>query len=175
LTVTSKEPVLLTVLIETAPLRWFVAGLTLDGEALPLMRSEDGNLADYAGKPLEEQVTFLRHRLAGVLQRGCDRLWARQKKPRQIIFVADAPFPDAPPELTPAVAEHFAAWMVSPPAAFLIAESGLAPTANPKLKRIAGELDPADEAALKTGLPGLCALLPKAEEWELSQGKQSGA
>ena len=175
MTVTSKEPVLLTVLIETAPLRWFVAGLTLEGEPLPLMRSEDGNLADYVGAPLEEQVTFLRHRLAGILQRGCDRLWAKQKKPRQIIFVADAPFPDAPPELTSAVAEHFAAWMVSPPAAFLIAETGFAPIPNPELKRIAGELDPADEAILKAGLPELCAVLGKTGFWELSQGKQSGA
>ena len=31
---TAKEPVLLTVLIETAPLRWFVAGIRLTGEGL---------------------------------------------------------------------------------------------------------------------------------------------
>jgi hypothetical protein len=59
---TTKEPVLLTVLIETANLRWYVAGIGLNGEPLPLLRSEVGNLSPYLGVPLDEQVNFLRHR-----------------------------------------------------------------------------------------------------------------
>ena len=78
---TDKEPVLLTVLIDTSRLRWYVAGIRLDGEPLPLLRSEAGNLSPYLGIPFDDQVSFLRHRLSGVLQRGCDRLWGRQINP----------------------------------------------------------------------------------------------
>jgi len=60
---TAKEPVLLTVLIETASLRWYVAGIGLEGEPLPLLKSEAGNLSPYLGLPFDEQVSFLRHRL----------------------------------------------------------------------------------------------------------------
>ncbi|MBW3596110.1 MAG: hypothetical protein KY475_02415 [Planctomycetes bacterium] len=171
---TTKEPVLLTVLIETAPLRWFVAGVTLQGEPLPLMRSEDGNLRDYVGAAFDEQVSFLRHRLAGVLQRGCDRLWGRRKKPCQIVFVADGPFTEAAAELTPAVAEHFIQWMVSPPCAFFIAKGGFAANKKPSLKRIAGELDSTHQGALESCLPALLEAMRNDEAWELSQGKQSG-
>jgi len=38
----AKEPVLLIVLIETASLRWYVAGIGLTGEATPLLTCEAG-------------------------------------------------------------------------------------------------------------------------------------
>lgn len=38
---TAKVPVLLTVLIETARLRWYVGGIGLDGAATPLLCSDD--------------------------------------------------------------------------------------------------------------------------------------
>ena len=65
---TSKEPVLLTVLINTEKLRWHVAGLRLDGTPIPLMRSEENNLDAYIGVPFDEQVSSgpdldRRHRL----------------------------------------------------------------------------------------------------------------
>ena len=123
---TAKEPVLLTVLIETASLRWYVAGISLAGEALPLLKSEAGNLSPYLGVPFDEQVSFLRHRLSGVLQRGCDRLWGRQKKPCQIVFVADGPFVQASAELTARVAEHFVEWMTRPPVVFFTTARGFA-------------------------------------------------
>src|SRR6266849_810917 len=107
----AKEPVLLTVLIETAKFRWYVGGIGLDGAATPLFCSEPGNLKPYVGVPFDEQVNFLRHRLSGVLQRGCDRLWGRQLKPCQIVFVADGSFVEADSKLTRRVAEHFVAWM----------------------------------------------------------------
>src|SRR5580704_9209886 len=119
-----KEPVLLTILIETGRLRWYVAGIALDGAATPLICSEPGNLSPYVGVPLDEQVNFLRHRFAGVLQRGCDRLWGRQQKPCQIIFVADGPFIEADPELARHVAEHFVAWMSNPPVAWFVCGAG---------------------------------------------------
>ena len=49
-----KAPVLLTVLVETSLLRWYVAGIELDGAAMPLIVSAPGNLSPYVGVPLGE-------------------------------------------------------------------------------------------------------------------------
>lgn len=162
----NREPVLLTVLVETAKRRWFAAGITLRGEPVPLTCSAAGNLDPYLGAPLDEQVSFLRHRLSGVLQRGCDRLWGRSMKPRHIIFVADADFVSDRPELTQRVAEHFVLWMSNPPVAFFISTNGFAFRDPPSLQPIAGELDPADLQLLTTGLPQLVALLDQPAHWE---------
>lgn len=165
---TSKEPVLLTVLIQTASLRWYVAAVDLGGDPLPLMRSEDGNLSAYIGAPFDEQVSFLRHRLAGVLQRGFDRLWGRQKKPCQIVFLADDHFPQAAPELTPSVGEHFVQWMVNPPVAFLVAERGGAQDQAASWRLVAGEMENKFQTALAAGLSGLLAMAPQDELWEVA-------
>lgn len=172
----TSEPVLLTVLIETAALRWSVAGIDLSGNPLPLVQSEAGNLSPYVGQPIDEQVNFLRHRLAGVLQRGCDRLWGRQKKPRWIVFVADGPFTAAPPELTARVAEHFVAWMLNPPVVFFISANSFEPARQLTLTPLAGELGDADHRALETGLARLFGLLGDGSVWEyLPEKTRSGA
>jgi len=163
---TDKQPVLLTVLIETSHLRWYVAGIDLRGEALPLLRSDAGNLSPYVGVPFDDQVSFLRHRLSGVLQRGCDRLWGRQMKPCQIVFVADGPFVQADAELTPRVAEHFVEWMTRPPVVYLTAADGFATPNPPVLNQVAGELDVDLRRALETGLPLLGAMLNQPDAWE---------
>jgi hypothetical protein len=160
--------VLLVVLIETAELRWYVAGIGLDGDPLPLLKSEAGNLRPYLGVPFDEQVSFLRHRLSGVLQRGCDRLWARQKKPCQIMFVADGPFAQAPPELTPRVAEHFAEWMTNPPVVFFTRDPRFADRERLALAKVAGELAGPYAEALYAGLAALLATLGDPDVWELA-------
>jgi hypothetical protein len=162
----NREFVLLTVLVETAKRRWFAAGITLRGEPVPLTCSAAGNLDPYLGAPLDEQVSFLRHRLSGVLQRGCDRLWGRSMKPRHIIFVADADFASDRPELTQRVAEHFVLWMSNPPVAFFTSTNGFALHNAPALQLIAGELDPSDLQLLATGFPQLVALLDQPDRWE---------
>lgn len=167
----AKEPVLLTVLIETASLRWYVAGIRLGGEPLPLLRSEAGNLSPYLGLPFDEQVSFLRHRLSGVLQRGCDRLWGRQKKPCHIVFVADGPFAQAAPELTRRVAEHFVEWMTRPAVAFFTCAGGFAAGDNLSLRTEAGELDDQLRQSLDAGLPALLAARDQPEAWELAPTK----
>src|SRR5262249_30843352 len=134
----AKDPVLLVVLIETGQLRWYVAGIGLDGEAMPLLFSEAGNLQPYVGIAFDEQVSFLRHRLSGVLQRGCDRIWARQKKPCQIVFVTDAEFLQAETALTHAVAEHFVVWMTNPPVTFFVSRTGFESQEPSRLDLIAG-------------------------------------
>ena len=164
----AKELVLLTVLIETAELRWYVAGISLAGDPIPLLQSEAGNLRAYIGATFDEQTSFLRHRLSGVLQRGCDRLWGRQQKPCQIVFLADGPFVQAAPELTSRVAEHFVEWMTRPPVVFFTSGNAFARDESPSLEKIAGDLDTAYRKSLDAGLPALLGAMDEADAWELS-------
>src|SRR5262245_20668591 len=101
----SKTPVLLVVLVETSPARRSVAAVGLDGQPVPLLRSDVGDLEKYRGQDFDGQVSFLRHRFCGVLQRGCDRLWARNLKAAQFAFVFEAPLAEPTGRLTAAVAE----------------------------------------------------------------------
>src|SRR5262245_37906977 len=130
-----KTPVLLVVLVETAQLRWFVAALGLDGRVTPLLRSEVGDLEKYLGLEFDEQVAFLRHRFCGVLQRGCDRLWARDCKACQFVLVFEGLVPEATGALTQAVADNLTLWLMNPPVAVLNC------TGEPRrLDRLAGDL-----------------------------------
>ena len=167
----SKEPVLLVVLIETGTLRWFVAGIDLAGEPIPLLRSEEGNLRPYLGVELDEQVSFLRHRLAGVLQRGCDRLWGQVKKPCQIVFVADAPFPEAAPDLGERVGRNFAEWMSRPPVVYCVNDSGFAAESSVQLQTLAGTIEESHREPLAAGLPRLWLALETPDDWELAPSK----
>ena len=137
----TKDPVLLVVLVETSRLRWFVAAVGLDGEVMPLVCSEEGNLAPYLDLAFDDQVAFLRHRLCGVLQRGCDRLWPRLKKPCQIAFVLESPLAEGPEGLTRRVAEHMVDWMAKPPLAFFLSADGLAHGKASRLVELAGTME----------------------------------
>src|SRR4051812_37896745 len=107
-----KTPVLVVVLVETSRLRWFVAALDLEGRSIPLLRSEVGDLEKYIGLDFDEQVAFLRHRFCGVLQRGCDRTWARDCKACQFVLVFEGLVPEASGALTQAVADNLSQWLL---------------------------------------------------------------
>jgi hypothetical protein len=169
--VTPKQPVLLVVLIETAAFAWRIAAINPTGAVHPLMRSEAGDLALYRGASFDEQVSFLRHRLSGVLQRGCDRLWGRQMKPSQIVFVSDALFADASPELTQAVADHFAEWMVNPAVAFYVGRLESTPDNPLRLAKLAGDISAKDHEVLECGLAALHPALSEPEAWEVAASK----
>lgn len=169
-----KRPVLLTVLIETESKRWYLAGIDLEGNTTPLLCSEEGNLAGYVDQPLDDQTSFLRHHLAGVLQRGTDRLWGRREKPCQIVFVADDHFQEAPPELTKRVADHFVEWLTRPPVVFFLLESSRK-TTPPRLKPIAGEIDADGFSAVIAGLPKMFQKCTENDPWELVLSKRSEA
>jgi hypothetical protein len=156
----SKTPVLLVVLVETSRLRWFVAALGLDGQTTPLLRSEVGDLDKYRGLDFDGQVSFLRHRFCGVLQRGCDRLWSRDLKAREFVFVFDEPLPEPTGRLTAAVAEHFVEWMLSPPVVVYSA-------AAPRLDKVAGACDASLEELLRARLDALLAARDDTSAWEL--------
>lgn len=161
----SKQPVLLTVLIQTEVRRWFVGGIDLEGRPLPLLRSHEGDFDEYLELTFDEQVIYLRHRFASVLQQGCDKLWHRQKKPDCIVFVADGPFDLDKPALSQRVAEHFVTWLTKPPVTFLSGGEGFL---CQSLRTVAGELTQQQQEALNTGLPGLVSQTTTEQLWELS-------
>jgi hypothetical protein len=166
-----KTPVLLVVLVETSRLRWFVAALGLDGQAAPLLRSDVGDLEKYRDLDLDGQVSFLRHRFCGVLQRGCDRLWARGLKACQFTFVFESPLAEPTGLLTAAIAEHFTQWLLNPPVAVLVSADGFDAPA-PRLETVAGGLDGPLDALLRKHLGALLAARADEGQWELSRKKE---
>jgi len=164
----TKSPALLVVLIETGQLRWFVAAIDLEGQATPLLRSEIGDLGKYWGLNLDEQLLFLRHRLCGVLQRGCDRLWARNLKACQFIFLFEEPLPEPTGQLTAAIAEHFLQWLLNPP---VVVYTG---TAAGSLQHIAGAIAAPLQELLCAHLDALLAARADESAWELSLCKGAG-
>jgi hypothetical protein len=163
----AKAPVVLVVLIETSTFRWFVGSIGLDGAAVPHLCSEAGNLAGYRGGTLDEQTTFLRHRFAGVLQRGCDRLWSRQEKPCQVVFVSDGRLIDAEAGLEQRIGEHFVEWMARPPVAFFATAGGFHDQRLATLTTVAGGLDATLGPVLESGLVRLFSETETPESWEL--------
>jgi hypothetical protein len=166
----TKEPVVLVVLVDAARLRWFVAAINLDGSGAPLLRSEDGDLATYQGLSFDDQVSFLRHRFCGILQRGCDRLWPVGKRAGQFAVLFQGPLPGATEELLPRVAEHFAEWMLNPPVVVLTCE-GVGGPPTPQLRRLAGTIDAPFADLLANHLPGLLAAAADPDAWEVSSRK----
>ncbi len=161
-----KTPTLLLILVETTHLRWFVAGIGLDGATTPLLCSEPQDLEKYRGLDFDEQVAFLRHRFCGVLQRGCDRLWARNLKACQFAFVFEGLLSEPTGTLTQTVAGHFAEWMLKPPVA-VFAANGVG------LERLSGTIEAPLETLLQKHLPGLVAAQDDAGAWEVA--RQNGA
>jgi hypothetical protein len=161
-----KTPVLLVVLVETARLRWFVAMIGLDGRTTPLLCSEPGDLEKYHGLTFEDQVAFLRHRFCGVLQRGCDRVWARDARPCQFVFVFEGELPEPTGTLTRTFAEHQVLWMIKPPLVVFNRPDAAGP-----LERLAGEMDGQHEQTLLAHLGELLAARENPEAWELSRKK----
>ena len=169
-----KMPVMLVVLVETARLGWLVAAVGLDGQVVPLLRSERGDLERYRWLEFDEQVAFLRHRFCGVLQRGCHKLWEQDKKACQFVFVFEGLLPEPTGELTRRIAEHFTEWMLNPPVAIFASAGALAPRAPASLDRLAGQIEPDREQLLRAHLDGLLAARENPGTWELAPKKTTG-
>lgn len=161
-----KEPVLLTILIDTDRMRWLAGGISLDQTVFPLLVSQDDDLVGYRDLTFDEQLSFLRHRFCGVLQRGCDRLWGIRKKACQFIFVTDHVFPHAPLILTERVAEHLVQWMSKPPVTFFTITSGSWETRPTEVAIMAGEMSAEYLKALQLGLPFLLDAVDQQDQWE---------
>lgn len=168
----SRESVLLTICIATADQQWFAAGINSSADVTPLIQSEPGDLDQYVGISFDEQVSYLRHRLSGVLQRGSDRLWGMNQKAEQIIFVADGNYRDAPAELTHRVAEHFVEWIAKPPVTYFICPNGFLSNTNLLLKHVAGEIEKSQLASLESGLPKIFEAIGQSDLWEVAPRKR---
>jgi hypothetical protein len=165
-----KTPALLVVLVDAARLRWFVAAVGLDGQAVPLLRSVEGDLERYRGLEYDDQVSFLRHRLCGVVQRGCDRLWARGMKACHFVFVFEGLLPDVTGRLTQAIADHFSLWMLNPPVVvyYCPSQSGAL-----QLEKLAGDIESQQEDLVRSRLGNLLAAQNNSDAWDLSQKKST--
>jgi hypothetical protein len=173
----SVDTPVLAIVIETAKLRWFIAGLATSGEILPLLRSQVGDFDNYLGADFDDQMTFLRHRFSGVIQRGGERMIREGLRPGRIVFLADAPFQRASRELTDRVAEHFVQWMNQPPVTFLMGDLGLATDSGAvsrpaALARLAGQSDGKLEAWLGELAPRLAAMMRDPQRWETAPRKR---
>lgn len=162
----TKEPVLMTILIDTNRMRWLVGSIDLQNNVIPLIASTDGDLSYYRSLTFDEQASFLRHRFCGVMQRGCDRLWGIQKKACHFVFVTDAAFPEASKELTERVAEHLADWMTNPPVTFFLAPSWTLSSEVEDGNLLAGRLPAEYFSPLTTGLVELKNAADDDSLWE---------
>jgi hypothetical protein len=171
---TTKAPVVLVVLVDTRELCWFVGFIGLDGQVVPLLRSETGDLERYRGLDFDEQLAFLRHRFCGVLQRGCDRLWAREKKAQQFVIVFEQDLAEETGQLTPRIAEHFADWMLNPPVAVFRSGSELHAGQSQRLDQLAGDIAPPLKEVFRASLDGLLAAREDAGVWEVAPRKDGG-
>jgi hypothetical protein len=160
-----KKAAMLVIVVESEWLRWFVSAIQLDGTTVPLMCSEVDDLEKYRCLPFDEQVGFLRHRFCGVLQRGCDRLWARNSKACQFVFVFQGLLAETSGQLTQTVADHFAEWMLKPPVAVF------AELKDGGLSRLAGTIDAELDALLVKQLSTVVAAHEEASVWELARQK----
>ncbi len=169
----SKAPVLLVLLIDSDLLRWFVGAIDLQGAIHPLLCSEVGDLSPYQGEDFDNQVSFLRHRMSGVLQRGFDRVWARNLKPRQILILFSDNLPDTTSELTQRVANHFVEWMMSPSVVVFASHTGLRSLEGGALTPLAGTLDESFQSLVQGGVMELCRATGQSDLWEVSPRKVS--
>lgn len=169
----NREPVLLTVLMQPGLLCWHAAGIRRDGQSVPLLRSEENSMTAYRGLEPDAQRSWLRHCIAGVLQRGCDRLFARNMKAEHFVLIADRHFPGAAADLTEQLADHFVQWMINPPVTYLLTPPGFVDESAVQWQLIAGELPEAIDQALHRGLPELVAELEAPASWELIPRSQS--
>lgn len=166
-----KMPVLLVMLVETERLRWFVAEVGMEGDSQPLICSEEGNLSPYLDLEADEQLAFLRHRFSGVLQRGCNRIWSRGKKPFQIVFSLDGPFLRGKEGLEDRLAEHFVEWLSNPPVVFTMGLPRSSRDEQPRLRILAGEPSPSVHDLLAAHLPMLRRATCDETLWELLRPK----
>jgi hypothetical protein len=156
----AKTPTMLVILVETARLRWFVAAVGLDDVTTPLLCSEVDDLRQYRNLAFDEQVAFLRHRFCGVLQRGCDRLWLRNAKACQFVFVFEQLLPEHTGKLTQTLAAHFAEWLLKPPVAVFTG------TSADDLERLSGTIDQPLENLLRANLTTLCRAKDDVSAWQ---------
>ncbi|MEO2032930.1 MAG: hypothetical protein ABGZ35_12660 [Planctomycetaceae bacterium] len=155
-----KELVILAAQFDLVACRWSVASIDDQSVVDPLVQSLPDDLLNYRSGTFHERTSFLRHRIAGALQRGNDRLWGQQRKSElfAIEFATESVAVDG--ELIRRVAEHFCSWMVKPPVVCLQLELGTT------LSMLASNADTPDQQRIAAGLTTMRPLTQQSDRWE---------
>lgn len=159
---TEMEPVTLVAHLDLPNESWSVASVNSSFDVAPIIQSQPNDLAPWSDGTLDEQLSFLRHRIAGILQRGADRLWGRQQKAQ--MFVVDFRCDDnlATREVVAKVSEHFCTWMLKPPVICLsIQQDGT-------LDCIASNTSSDEFGSFAAVLQEIRTLANQTEHWELA-------
>ncbi len=155
-----KELVILAVQLDLVACRWSIASIDAAGSVDPLIQSTAGDLNRHATGSLDERTSFLRHRIAGALQRGADRLWGLARKAESFAIEFTPAQRNNDSELISRVAEHFCTWMVKPPVVCLQTE----PDGPPSV--LAANLEAPDLPRISLGLETMRPLATQADLWE---------
>ena len=161
-----KTAALLIVVIRTELQQWFVAGSTENDPVIPLVCSEPGNLKEYVDLSIDEQLSFLRHRIAGAIQRGFDRLYTKDAKAKQILLLIDDEFPSGCPALSQRLGDHFHTWMSRPCVSCYQGSAGRMPATVEQWTCLAGPMEQTERDQWDRSLPMLLDLLDSADCWE---------
>ena len=112
---TEHEPVLLAIYLDLTVDAWFLATGDGIGNVTPLLRSQDDDLAAWRKGTHEERMSFLRHRIAGALQRGATIIFPQNRKVSAFTVCFPQVSNEADRSVLYGVADHFCVWMIRPP------------------------------------------------------------
>ncbi len=159
---TEKEPVTLVAHLDLSSEFWSVASVNSSFDVAPIIQSQPSDLEPWGDGTLDEQLSFLRHRIAGILQRGTDRLWGRQQKAQ--LFVVGFRCDDNPAtrEVVAKVSEHFCTWMLKPPIICLCVQG------DGTLECIASNTASDEYGSFAAVLQEIRTLANESELWELA-------
>lgn len=157
---TQKELVILALQLNLPTGRWSIASIDASGSVDPLVQSVAGDLDQHTVGTDDQRTSFLRHRIAGALQRGADRLWGLTRKSELFAIEFQPVRPAQDEDLIVRVADHFCTWMVKPPVVCLNSEP------DGSLSTLASNTDQLDLQRITLGLTTMRPLTDQAELWE---------
>lgn len=157
---TLKEPVILAAQFDLRASRWSVAAIDHAAVVDPLLQSAPLDLDSCRAGSLDERTSFLRHRIAGALQRGSDRLWGTKRRSELFAIEFATANRANDDELIERVADHFCGWMVRPPVVCL------QHTPGEPLSVLASNADAPDQQRIAAGLTTMRPLTQQPEHWE---------
>lgn len=161
---TPKELVILAAQIDLPGCCWSVGSIDAAAHIDPLVQSPLDDIVRYKPVSTEERISFLRHRIAGALQKGTDRLWGRERKAELIAIEFATADAAEEVELVSRVAEHFCVWMVRPPVICLHVKAGAASSV------LASNTDSADLNRIRTGLAAMRLLTKQSRRRDSQLG-----
>jgi len=159
---TEKEQVVLAAYLDLDDSIWSVAAIDQQKTVTPLVQSQSGDLKSWVTGNPDERTSFLRHRIAGVLQRGTDRLWGNRQKARLFCILFPTMTEHTDGDIIQSVAQHFCTWLLKPPVVCLQYSDGR------QLVELASNSEEPHADELTTAFAELQTLAANAAGWELA-------